>query len=111
MKPEEESYYIGFQDSQIVRKSILEAAKATVHTAHAHSRVRDIQDEKLKLRTELALVVKQIKDDLVKMGNIMPKRDVTVDAPTPIKRRVIADHRLDKIESALNEIEMRMKSL
>lgn len=119
MKPHEaekseDSYYVGFSDAAALRRSVLETARAVVQTIHLHSRVREIQDEKLKLRTDLAHLVHEIKDEMHKLENALPKREGG-PAPTAHVQRIapkkVQDHRLDKIEAALSEIEQRMRAL
>jgi hypothetical protein len=112
----EEVYYVGLDHATEFRREVLETAKAVVETISHHGRIRDIQDDKLKLRTQLAHIVYQIKEDLHSLEVKLPKRDVQVSAPAPVisvasKKRPLGDHRLDKIESALQEIESRMRSL
>jgi len=111
MNEQKDVYYVGFQDSDGLRKSILEAAKDVVNTARAHSRLRDIQDEKLRLRTELAVAVKDAKESLAKLQGVLPYKDVANPPAEQPKRKIISDHKLDKIEAALQEIELRMRSL
>jgi hypothetical protein len=117
MKPSEktdEMFYVGFSDAATLRRSVLETARAVVQTVHMHHRIRELQDEKLKLRTDLAHLVHEIREDLHKLEHALPKRDVTAHAPAPVQRaapRRVADHRLDKIEAALAEIEQRMRSV
>ena len=108
---EQDVYYVGFQDSDGLRKSVLEAAKEVVKTAKAHSRLRDIQDEKFKLRTELSATLKEAKESLAKLQNLLPYKDITAPPPDLPKRRITSEHKLDKIEEALQEIESRMHSL
>lgn len=108
----EESFYVGLPDSAMLRRSVLETARSVVETVRLHSRVRELQDEKLKLRTDLAHLVHEIRDELHKLEGALPKRDGPV--PAPVQRAIpkrVSDHRLDKIESALAEIEQRMRSL
>lgn len=112
-KPED-AYYVGFGDSTTLRRSVLETARAVVQTVHLHSRVRELQDEKLKLRTDLAHLVHEVRDELHKLEGALPKRE-GVPTPAPVQRIApksrVQDHRLDKIEAALSEIEARMRSL
>lgn len=110
----DEAYYVGFSDAPGMRRAVLETARSVVRTVQLHSRVRDIQDEKLKLRTDLAHIVHEIRDELHKLEERLPKRDTPIPASpitraTPVRR--VADHRLDKIEEALSEIEQRIRSV
>ena len=109
----DETYYVGFPDAVILRKEVLETARAVVKTLQMHARIKELQDEKLKLRTDLAHLVHQLKDELHKLEAHLPARDLNA-VPPPVKAvvpRKVVDHRLDKIESALSEIEQRMRSL
>lgn len=111
-KHEDDSYYVGIEDPSQVRRAILETAKAVVLSAGMHHRVLDLQDEKLKLRTQLAHTVKEVRTDLEKLESILPHRDVqpNVAIVRAATTKRVADHHLDKIESALQEIEMRLRS-
>lgn len=112
----EEAYYVGIRDSTQVRREILETARAVVQTVSAHTRIRDIQEEKLRLRTELAQLIRHIREDLHKLEHVLPEPkgpvpDVPAAQIVSTKRKPAPDHRLDKIELALREIEQRMRSL
>jgi len=112
-KPED-AYYVGFGDASLLRRSVLETARAVVQTVHLHARVREIQDEKLKLRTDLAHLVHELRDELHKLEACLPKRE-GIPTPAAVQRvspkTKVHDHRLDKIEAALSEIEARMRTL
>jgi hypothetical protein len=115
-KSESDAFYVAVTNATEMRRAVLETARAVVYTVHVHNRVRDLQDEKLKLRTDLAHVVRELKEHVHKLETVLPHRDVS-SAPLPaavsksIKKATTPDHRLDKIEAALSEIEQRMKNL
>lgn len=104
-------YYVGFTDSISLRRVVLETAKASVEVMHSHSRIREIQEQKLKLRSELAHILKDMKDSLQKLRTFLPDRDVPMPIAPAKKKVVERNHRLDKIESALSEIEHRLQTL
>ncbi len=113
-KTKEDAYYVGLGDASVTRRAVLEAARAVVQTVSQHSKIRDIQEQKLRLRTDLVHTVRMIREGLHKLEAAIPQPHGPVPevaAPIVIRKRVVNDHRLDKIESALSEIEQRMRSL
>jgi hypothetical protein len=113
---QEEAYYVGIEGSVELRRTVLETAKNVVTTVSAHKKIQAIQDEKLRLRTQLVHVIHDLRKDLHELHVKLPKREVPeVRTPTPMtastaKRRA-GDSKLDKIEAALAEIEARMRQL
>jgi hypothetical protein len=111
-QPDRDAEYVGFPDPVGVRRPLLEAAKAAVETGRAYERIQAIQDRKLETRTALAKVLGELRESTAKLQTVLPRRDIK-DTPTvlPAPKKKVLDHRLDKIESALAEIEQRMKTL
>ena len=113
---QEEAYYVGIEGSVELRRHILETARETVLTVGSHKRIQQIQEEKLKLRSHLVRIIHDMRKDLHDLNIKLPKRDIPEEVhkhhqhtASPKKKPV--DHKLDKIESALAEIEARMKQL
>ena len=107
----DEAYYVGFQDPSSIRRTILETAKASVMVLRVHGRVKQLQDEKLRVRSELAQVLHELKSDFSKLEMLLPHKDIEPPKTPHTKRHTIAEHHLDKIESALSEIERRKRTL
>lgn len=112
---QEESYYVGIEGAVPLRRQILETAKGVVHTVGAHKKLQDIQEEKLRLRTELVRVTHDLRKHLHDLQEKLPVKDLP-SAKQPIhghgtRKKQSSDHKLDKIEAALAEIESRMRSM
>lgn len=108
--------YVGLRQPDAVRKPLLEAAKAAVASEKHYETVRSLQEQKLAVRAQLAASLKEMRDELSQLQMILPERDVR-DVQTPLKaapadqKKKVVDHRVDKIEAALAEIENRLKTL
>jgi hypothetical protein len=108
--------YVGLRQPDAIRKPLLEAAKTAVASEKHYETIRALQEQKLAVRGQLAASLKEVRDELSQLQMILPERDVR-DLPTPaqagapVAKKKIVDHRVDKIEAALAEIENRLKTL
>jgi asparagine synthetase B (glutamine-hydrolysing) len=113
-KPEPKSHeaelFVGLNDPAAFRKPLLEAARIAIAAGRVQEHLHNLQDRKLALRSELAVVVKDLHHEVTRLQMILPFREVKETAVVAPKAKPI-EHRVDKIAAALAEIEARMKEL
>jgi hypothetical protein len=111
MNEHDAELYVGLPDPAAVRKPLLEAARVAVGTGRMQGTLLHLQDQKFAVRTDIARVLKELRDELARLQMILPHRDLKEAPPPPAVKKKVLDSRVDKIAAALAEIEERMKAL
>ncbi len=105
----EESYYVGFKEPIIARRTLLETSKEVLHNLQLYEEIKDLKEKRTKLQSIISEEVDNLRISIKDLKKSLPSVSKTkIEKKTKVKT---TPKEIEALEKELSAVEKELSSL